>query len=202
MGQSGAMDAINTPEFFARLSRGEPQAIDILYREYAGDMMTFLLKTKRRHGLPEEGWADAVQEVFLKFLSRPLALDPSQKIRPLLMTMVLNEAHDRVTMNGRRANHESNAQRQRLKTAAGAEATGDGLVAAENKVLVEGKLAQLSLSDQQALAAFVKSGPTRHVAALAAATGTNPGAAQMRFLRAKDRWMEALDDSEKRKDTR
>jgi hypothetical protein len=62
MGQAAATDAINTPEFFARLARCDRDAVGILFREYAGAMMDYLLKTKRRHGLAEDGWRDAVAQ--------------------------------------------------------------------------------------------------------------------------------------------
>ncbi|MBX3363331.1 MAG: sigma-70 family RNA polymerase sigma factor [Phycisphaeraceae bacterium] len=202
MGQPGATDTINTPEFFARLVRCDSEAVGILFREYAGAMMDFLLKTKRRHGLAEDGWGDAVQEVFVKFLSKPPDLDPSRKIGPLLMTMALNEARDRAKKERTRLKCEEAAKAERLRTAAGAEAVGARLAAAEDKTLVEGKLAQMSQPDRQALATFVQSGPNRHVAALAATTGTKPGAAQMRFQRAKDRWANVLGEGKEGKDNR
>lgn len=202
MGQPVATDAINTPEFFARLVRCDREAVGILFREYAGAMMDFLLKTKRRHGLAEDGWRDAVQEVFVKFLSKPPDLDPSRKIGPLLMTMALNEARDRAKKERTRLKYEEAAKAERLRTAAGAEAVGARLAAAENKTLVEGKMAQMSQPDRQALAAFVQSGPKRHVAALAATAGTKPGAAQMRFQRAKDWWAKVLGEGEEGKDYR
>ena len=202
MGQPTAPDAINTTEFFARLAKCDREAVDILFREYAGAMMDFLLKTKQRHGLAEDGWRDAVQEVFVKFLSKPPDLDPSRKIGPLLMTMVLNEARDRAKKERRRLKYEEAAKAERLRTAAGAEAVGARLAAAEDKMLVESKMAQMSPSDQQALTAFVQSGPNRHVASLAASAGTNPGAAQMRFQRAKARWAKILGEREEGKDNR
>ncbi|HRQ71811.1 MAG TPA: sigma-70 family RNA polymerase sigma factor [Phycisphaerales bacterium] len=192
MGQPTATDAINTPEFFARLDRCDSEAVGILFREYAGEMMDFLLKTKRRHGLAEDGWPDAVQEVFVKFLCKPPDLDPSRKIGRLLMTMALNEARDRAKKDRTRFKYEEAAKAERLRTAAGAEAVGARLAAADDKLLVESKLAQMSPPDQQALAAFVQGGPSRHVASLSATTGINSGAAQMRFQRAKERWAKAL----------
>lgn len=202
MGQPTATDAINTPEFFARLARCDREAVGILFREYAGAMMDFLLKTKRRHGLAEDGWRDAVQEVFVKFLCKPPDLDASRKIGPLLMTMALNEARDRAKKERTRLKYEEAAKAERLRIAAGAEAVGARLAAAEDKMLVESKMAQMSPPDQQALTAFVQSGPNRHVASLAATAGTNPGAAQMRFQRAKDRWAKALGEGEEGKDNR
>lgn len=202
MGQPKATDAINTPEFFARLARCDREAVDILFREYAGAMMDFLLKTERRHGLGEDGWRDAVQEVFVKFLSKPPDLDPSRKIGPLLMTMALNEARDRAKKERTRFKYEESAKTERLRTAAGAEAIGARLAAAEDKMLVESKLVQMSPPDRQALVAFVQSGPNRHVAALAATMGTKPGAAQMRFQRAKDRWAKVLGEGKEGKDNR
>ncbi|MBK9187444.1 MAG: sigma-70 family RNA polymerase sigma factor [Phycisphaerales bacterium] len=199
MGQPTATDAINTPEFFARLARCDTEAVEILFRAYAGIMMDFLHKTKRRHGLAEDGWRDAVQEVFVKFLSRPPDLDPSRKIGPLLKTMALNEARDRAKKERTRIKYEEAAQAERLRTAAGAEAVGARLAAAEDKLLVEHKLAKMSPTDRQALAAFVQSRPNRHVASLAATTGTNTGAAQMRFQRAKERWSKVLGESEEGK---
>lgn len=202
MGQPAATDGINTPEFFARLAGCEREAIGILFREYAGDMMDFLSKTRRRHGLAEADWRDAVQEVFVKFLSTPLDLDPSRKIGPLLRTMVLNEARDRAKMGRRRIAYENTAGEEHIRAAAGAETVGARLAAAENKALVDRKLAQLAPTDQQALAAFVEDGPSRHVAKLAATTGTTSGAAQMRFLRAKDRWAKVLNNGEGGEDAR
>lgn len=202
MGQPAATDAINTPEFFARLVRCDPEAVGILYREYAGDMMDFLLKTKRRHGLGEAWWRDAVQEVFVRFLSRPPDLDPSRKIKPLLMMMALNEARDRAKMERRRVANEMAAQADRFQTAAGAEAVGTRLVAVENNRLIESKLAQMSAPDQQALAALAQRGSGRPIAALAAATGTNASTAQMRIQRAKERWTRVLAEGEEGKNNR
>lgn len=202
MGQPTATDAINTPEFFARLARCDREAVEILFREYAGAMMDNLQKTKRRHGLAEDGWRDAVQEVFVKFLAKPPDLDPSRKIWPLLKTMALNEARDRAKKERTRFKYEEAAKAERLRTAAGAEAVGARLAAAEDKVVVENKLAQMSPPDQQALTAFVQNGPNRHVASLAATAGTNHGAAQMRFQRAKDRWARVLGEGQEGKNNR
>lgn len=202
MGQPAATDAINTPEFFARLARCDREAVGILFREYAGAMMDVLLKTKRQHGLAEDGWRDAVQEVFVKFLSKPPDLDPSRKIDSFLMTMALNEARDRAKKERTRFKYEEAAKAERLRTAAGAEAVGARLAAAEDKMLVESKMAQMSLPDQQALTAFVQSGPNRHVVSLAATAGTNPGAAQMRFQRTKVRWAKVLGEGDEGKDNR
>lgn len=202
MGQPTASDAINTPEFFARLARCDRDAVGILCSEFTDPMERFLRKTKRRHGLAEDLWRDAVHEVFVKFLVRPPDLDPSRKIGPLLMTMVLNEARDWAKKERRRFKCDEAAKAERLRTAAGAEAVGARLAAAEDKTLVEGKLAQMSQPNRQALAAFVQSGPNRHVAALAATTGTNRGAAQMRFQRAKKLWAMKLGEGEEGKDNR
>lgn len=202
MGQPAATHTINTPEFFARLARCEREAVGILFREYAGAMMDYLLKTKRRHGLQEDCWRDAVQEVFVKFLSKPPDLDPSRTIGPLLMTMALNGARDWAKRERRRLQYEDAAKAERLRLAAGAEAVGARLESAEDKMLIESKMAQMSSPDQQALAAFVQSGPNRHVASLAVTAGTTLGAAQMRFQRAKVRWANILGEGGKGRDNR
>ncbi len=201
MEQSTGTDAINTPAFFARLQRCDQEAVGILCYEYFGDLLNFLQKTKRRHGLAESEWRDAAQEVFVKFLTKPPELDPSRQIKPLLLTMVFNEARDLAKRGRRRAAREGTAQFERFRQAAGAETVGTRLIAAENKVLVEGKLAQLSPDDQQALAAYVRGGPSRHAANLAAEIGLKPGIAQMRYQRAKTRLKKRLEEQE-RKDAR
>lgn len=195
-------DGIDTPDFFARLSRCEQSAVDILCREYAGEMMDYLKKTRRQHGVGGTEWWDVVQEVFVKFLTNPPELDPSRKIKPLLLTMVLNEARDHSKSRRRRVAREKIVQTQRFRKAAGAESAGARLIAAEDRAFVEGKLAKMSPTDQQALAAFVEGGPSQHVSNLAAASGVATGTAQMRFVRAKDRWATELANALPRKDTR
>lgn len=198
MERATAADAIDTPEFLDRLAQSDRAAIATLCCEYAGTMMEQLKKSRNRHGLAQDEWPDIVQEVFLKFLTKPPKIDPSRKIGPLLRTMVLNEARDRSKMNRTRSNNEIAGQTERLRGASGGEEAGARLIATENKQLLRKKLAQLSTSDKQALDMFAQDGPHRHVAALAAARGITQGAAQMQFVRAKARWARVLGEGQER----
>ena len=202
MVQRTGADGIDTPEFLARLSRGDQVAVGILFRECAGEMMDYLKKTRSRHGVGESEWWDVVQKVFVKFLAKPPELDPSRRIKPLLLTMLLNEARDQSRIRRRRVTREKAVQVQGLRKAAGAESAGSRLMAAEDRSVVEGKLAKMSPTDRQALDAFVEGGPDRHVSNLAAASGVSQGTAQMRFVRAKDRWATALGQDLPGKDAR
>ncbi|MGD9691268.1 MAG: RNA polymerase sigma factor [Phycisphaerales bacterium] len=202
MRQPAATDDINTPVFFARLEHGDREAVSALYVRYAGEMMDYLQKTRRRHGLSEDLWRDVVQDVFLKFLKHPPELNPALQVGSLLMKMALNKALDRAKSERRRAKHEAKAKIQQFRAAAGAESVGRRLSDSENRFLIETKVNQLSPTDQQAIAAYVRNGPDRHAISLAAAIGVSAATAQMRFQRAKIRLAKSLDEEHERKDSR
>lgn len=196
MGHASAEDAINTPEFYDRLARRERAAVEILFDKFAGDMMDHLEATKRRHGLALAEWRDTVQEVFVKFLTKPPIIDPTRTILPLLKTMVLNEARDRAKKNRVRAKYENSSQFQQMRSAATSEEAGSRIIANEARELVRRKLAKLSVADRQVMETYITSEPNRHVRAIAAAKGISVGAAQMQFVRAKARWARVLGEDD------
>lgn len=198
MGHTADEGDINTAGFFVLLAQGDRKAVSRLYREHAGFMLDYVAKTKRRHGLAASEWVDAVHDVFVTLLNRPPDLDPTRDIGPLLLTMSLNAARDLAKKARRRTKNEAAAGLELLRTAAGAEAVGSRLVAADNKRFVETKLERLSPDDRQALVAYSADGPNRHVVALAASAGVEKGTAQMRFSRAKVRWAKLLNEGERR----
>lgn len=202
MTQGAASDGINTPEFFARLADADLDAVEALFRRFAGEMMDYLARTRRRHGLREHEYEDAVQATFVKLLRKPLELNPGRPIGPLLMTIVLNTARDVAKAKRIRKANETAAQTEQWRTAAGAEAVDARLLAVENRVLVESKMRLMSPADQIALRVFMESGAEGHVAMLAEATGITRGAAQMRSLRARTRLAELLEEDGKARGTR
>lgn len=191
-----AEELLASPELIQRLASGDRSAVALLAHECSGLLLDYLKKTKGRHGLCEADWMDVLQEVYVKFIHEPPELDPFRPVLPYLRRMILNEARDMVRKTARRTNYEGSAGKQRILLAAGAEAVGKTTEHAEDKTLVESKLAKMSENDRNALKAYVAAGPDKHVVELARREGIELGAAQMRYARAVKRWEKEMESDE------
>ncbi|MCA9032237.1 MAG: sigma-70 family RNA polymerase sigma factor [Planctomycetaceae bacterium] len=177
-----AAELLATPGFVEKLKSGDREAIGILFRECAGEMMNFLKKKRHQHGCPEQEWADVVQDVFVKFLHKPPTLQPHRPALPYLKTCALRRAQDRVKAAKARRRHERQAMAERTEVIPGI--TSSKLEITEVVAMIEAKLGGMKPNDQVAIRTFMESDPNRHVATLAMRSGVEIGTAQMRFSRA------------------
>jgi len=89
----------------ARLIGGETEAFDLLVRRWRDrivDLAHFL--TGDRHAAEDVG-----QEVFLRFLRRPEAYDPSRPFAAWICTVARNLCHDRYRREATRSRHQQKA---------------------------------------------------------------------------------------------
>jgi DNA-directed RNA polymerase specialized sigma24 family protein len=182
-----------TAELLEQLERGDPSARQLVAR-CAEPMLDYLRKTRGRHGLRDADWMDAVQRVFVEFFASTPPLEIGRPLLPYLKVAAISRAKNMVRAQAIRSAHEGAAVLER--TAAGAELAGGAIELAERAQRLESKLAMVSDDDRAALVAYARAPEQRHVKVLQAMEGLNQGTAQMRYKRAKERWVDPEGGSE------